>query len=254
VKISIAINKMKSEVNEIRWLKAQQAEENFWIHEHQTSRYIDPTGEGRSVSVESELSYFGNEVIRNYLLEAACIVEVGCGPIGLIHFVPTPALRIGVDPLMRSMERSGYIDRRGVFRIEARGEELPLGSDKADVVICYNVLDHCESPNIVLAEILRILKPGGILLLQLHTISEWAATFRAIISWLDSPHPFHFSRSQVLCLARNSGFELEFDGSFKRARRRIPASGLLSYDGLRHVGSNWITQSVVNLRLRKPVV
>jgi SAM-dependent methyltransferase len=246
------IKKTKSEVNEKRWLKAQQAEKNFWIREYQqTSQHIDPTGEDRSVSVECELSYFGHEVVGHYLSDAACIVEVGCGPIGLIHFVPTPALRIGLDPLIRSMERSGYRARRGVFRIEARGEELPLRSDKADLVICYNVLDHCESPNNVLAEIHRILKPGGILLLQLYTILGWAAKFRAIFSWLDSAHPFHFSKSQVLRMTGNAGFELEFDGSFKRPHRRVSANALLSCDGLRHVGSNWITQWVVNLRLRK---
>jgi len=173
-------------------------------------------------------------------------------PIGLIHFVPTPALRIGMDPLMCAMERAGYGGRRGVFRLEARGEAIPLSGDKADLVICYNVLDHCKSPTRVLTEMRRILKPGGILLLQLHTIRGFAANFGVVLSWLNPPHPFHFSKPQVLRLALNAGFELEFDGSFKRIPRRFSIVELLSYDGLRHIGSNWIIESVANLRLRKP--
>jgi SAM-dependent methyltransferase len=243
---------MKSEVKEKRWLKAQRAEKNFWIHESQTSQHIDPTGEGRYASTEYELSYFGKDIVKHYLLEAKYVVEVGCGPIGLIHFMPTPALRIGLDPLMLSLERSGYRDRWGVSRMQAHGETIPLRSQKVDVVLCYNVLDHCKSPTRVLTEIHRILKPGGILLLQVHTVRGFAANFGVIFSLLDSPHPFHFSKSQVLDLTGRTGFELEFDGSFKRMARRIRINKLLSYDTLRHIGSNLITQSVTNLRLRKP--
>ena len=235
-----------------RWIKAQQAEKSFWIQESQTPQYIDISGETRSNSVTQELAYFDLGVVENHLSNAKCVVEVGCGPIGLIHFIRTPALRIGIDPLIFAMERAGYRDRRGVLRLESTGETIPLSSDKADLVICYNVLDHCESPDQVLAEIYRILRPGGILLLQLHTIRELAAKFGTILSWLDPPHPFHFSKSQVFHLAHAAGFDLEFDGSFKRIPRSFPVNELLSFDGLRHIGSNWITELITNLRLRKP--
>jgi SAM-dependent methyltransferase len=244
---------VRAEVNGQRWSKAQRAERSFWGKEAVASRHLDSSGNERLARIEDELAFFDFEAVRGQLASADCVVEIGCGPIGIIHFLETQAMRVGIDPLMRAVERSGLTNRRGVARLEARGEEVPLHSQSADLVICYNALDHAESPPRVLAEIRRILKPGGRLLLQLHTIREGAAMCGRLLSWLDPPHPFHFSKSQVLRLVNAAGFELESDGSIKRAPRQFPLRELLSYDGLRHLGSNVITESITNLRLRKPI-
>jgi SAM-dependent methyltransferase len=50
--------------------------------------------------------------------------------------------------------------------VVARGEQLPLGSDRFDLVICTQVLEYVAQPSLVLGEIHRVLKPGGVLLLS----------------------------------------------------------------------------------------
>lgn len=50
--------------------------------------------------------------------------------------------------------------------IVARGEEIPIGSDQVDLVICAQVLEYIQDPAALLAEIHRVLKPGGMLLLS----------------------------------------------------------------------------------------
>jgi len=42
------------------------------------------------------------------------------------------------------------------------GTMLPLDSDSFDCIICTEVLEHCFEPDVILAEIHRVLKPGGV--------------------------------------------------------------------------------------------
>lgn len=50
--------------------------------------------------------------------------------------------------------------------VVARGEQLPLGDARFDLVICTQVLEYVAEPSAVLSEIHRVLRPGGDLLLS----------------------------------------------------------------------------------------
>jgi len=52
----------------------------------------------------------------------------------------------------------------------ARAEQLPLRSDEFDLVICTQVLEYVPELRAVIAEIYRVLKPGGSLLLSMPAI------------------------------------------------------------------------------------
>jgi len=45
--------------------------------------------------------------------------------------------------------------------IAAVGESLPLMDASCDVITCCSVLEHVQDPRAVLAEVARVLKPGG---------------------------------------------------------------------------------------------
>ena len=43
------------------------------------------------------------------------------------------------------------------------GEALPLAAKSIDIAICFNAIDHMQDPSAALAEISRVLRPGGLL-------------------------------------------------------------------------------------------
>jgi SAM-dependent methyltransferase len=60
--------------------------------------------------------------------------------------------------------------RTPLVNIVAHGEQIPLASRQFDLVICTQVLEYVPEPNSVIAEIHRVLKPGGRLWLSVPSV------------------------------------------------------------------------------------
>jgi SAM-dependent methyltransferase len=58
-----------------------------------------------------------------------------------------------------------------LVNVVARGEQIPLASAQFDLVICTQVLEYVPQPGAVIAELHRVLKPGGRLLLSVPAAS-----------------------------------------------------------------------------------
>lgn len=107
-------------------------------------------------------------------------LEIGLGPlgVGVIGFLPEIGWRIGMDPLppveLRCEEPiRQLVDalRKPICRFAGSGEAIPLGDGSVEVVVCCNVLDHVRDVEAVLSEIRRVLKPRGLLFLEVDTFS-----------------------------------------------------------------------------------
>ena len=57
-----------------------------------------------------------------------------------------------------------------LVNVVGRGEHIPLASAQFDLVICTQVLEYIPEPAAVIAEIHRVLKPGGCLLLSVPAV------------------------------------------------------------------------------------
>jgi SAM-dependent methyltransferase len=55
----------------------------------------------------------------------------------------------------------------------AAGEGLPLPSATFDAVVCWDVIEHVRSPELVLSEIARVLRPGGAALVTVINRRAW---------------------------------------------------------------------------------
>jgi SAM-dependent methyltransferase len=92
-------------------------------------------------------------------LEGQAIVDLGCGPGYYTRaFRDRGATVIPVDNSTDELELGGAPPDGYVV---ADGGDLPLAAASVDGVFCSNVLEHTPSAEPILAEIERVLKPGG---------------------------------------------------------------------------------------------
>jgi len=146
------------------------------------------------------------------------ILEVGAGPHGTVYFLPE-GRRYAMDPLAAFYWNNFHSIQRGsgVRIVCAQGEKIPFLSESFDLVITENVLDHTAYPGQVLNEILRVLRPGGVLFFGINisnftgkTLSTFHEKVLAPIRVLHAfgPHPFCFTRSDVGQLISRIGFRI----------------------------------------------
>jgi len=167
-----------------RWRKAQEYELRFWQKYARQVPYSDR-------QVPRDLDY-----VLSAGLEGRRVLEVGCGPVGTIFYVPG-TLRVGLDPLAREYVTSLGFSACGVDLVAGIGEDLPFVDDTFDVIICGNVLDHVNQPGPVLAEIRRVLRSDGRLMMAVHVIPRWLVSLRWALDRIDTAHPHHMTKSDV---------------------------------------------------------
>lgn len=92
----------------------------------------------------------------------ARVLEVGSGAHGLIFFFGTRR-GVGLDPLAVQYAALFPQWQGRVSTVAAIGEALPFADHSFDIVLSDNVVDHAERPATILAEMTRVLAPGGLL-------------------------------------------------------------------------------------------
>lgn len=86
---------------------------------------------------------------------------------------------VGVDPLADHLRQLFPWQRASsVPTIAAGGEHLPFADAEFDIVLSDNVIDHAHDPQAIMAEIARVLKPGGLFYFTVHVhhpVYHWAS-------------------------------------------------------------------------------
>lgn len=91
------------------------------------------------------------------------LLDVGCGekPYEPL-FAPFASAYVGVDPVDNPIA-----DLRGTV------EALPAADESFDVVLCLQVLEHCDDPALAVAELSRVTAPGGRVLASTHGVMAY---------------------------------------------------------------------------------
>jgi ubiquinone/menaquinone biosynthesis C-methylase UbiE len=108
-------------------------------------------------------------IFRRHLPAGATIVDVGSGT-GIYSALLADALGaevIGVDPSagMRSVAEAEQ-PRPRVRYVAGRAEELPLPDGSCDAALLSNVIHHIQDLPAAAAELRRVLRPGGAVLVR----------------------------------------------------------------------------------------
>jgi SAM-dependent methyltransferase len=77
---------------------------------------------------------------------------------------------------------------------------IPLRADSVDTLLASDVLEHIYKPHILLAEMFRVLRPGGVALINMP-----------FLYWVhEAPYDFYrYTRFAVECMAKDVGFQIE---------------------------------------------
>ena len=153
------------------------------------------------------------------------VLDVGCGPgrIAVRLAKVAPAARVvGIDVLPDMIDRaSAHAVRAGVadrteFRV-ADVAALPFPDDSFDVAISTFSLHHWPDPKVGLAEVYRVLKPGGVALI--YEPADWIlAIERHAVPLADLIVASPFSRGAVEVYSRLGPLPLVRRAEMKRVR------------------------------------
>jgi ubiquinone/menaquinone biosynthesis C-methylase UbiE len=100
--------------------------------------------------------------------EGQRVLELGCGAGTYVRYLSQLGLRaVGIDyavpSLVRALERDP--GHSGQY-VAADGYELPFSAGCFDLVVCIGVLQALGQPERLLHEIARVLRPGGLLVIE----------------------------------------------------------------------------------------
>lgn len=140
------------------------------------------------------------------------ILDIGSGyghAFAQLHEHFAPELIVGIDADPHFLARAGQAAQAAPCRVELQqvhAEALPFEDASFDLVFCHQSLHHIVDQEAALANIHRVLKPGGLFLFA-------ESTRRYIHSWvirLFFRHPMHVQRTaeEYIAMARAAGFEL----------------------------------------------
>jgi SAM-dependent methyltransferase len=149
-------------------------------------------------------------------------IDVGCGVLGVVHVLAERIGRtgrvVGLDREPRMIESGRELAAQqdlAVEFIEADATATGLDDRSFDLVHARTLLLNVQNPQQIVAEMVRITRPGGVVVVQEPDAGAWSC---------DPPHPaFDILRAAILRAYRRTGRDFNIG---RRIARMLRDAGL----------------------------
>jgi 2-polyprenyl-3-methyl-5-hydroxy-6-metoxy-1,4-benzoquinol methylase len=137
------------------------------------------------------------------------LVDVGCGRGGLFRHVRRTCQRyVGCDLL----RYDGFPDHASVRFVCANlnAAPFPLESGRADAVVAVEVIEHLENPRAFMRELLRLAKPGGLVVVTTPNQASLLSKLTLVVkdqfnAFQEGSYPAHITALLPVDLLRIAG-------------------------------------------------
>ena len=171
-----------------------------------------------------------DQLIRPHLCAGSRLLEIGCGAGNLLlQATVSGSYPVALDLSMQALTfvrsrleeaGSGAEAPVGYACTQAIGEALPLADASFDCVLMSEVIEHLEEPQISIREAVRVLRPGGRLLIttpnyrSFWPVMEWAVDRLSMAPKMaGEQHISRFHPSALKQVLVGSGLQMEYAGS-----------------------------------------
>lgn len=159
------------------------------------------------------------------------VLDVGCGNgYVLSQYAKFGATVCGVDLTQTAIDlcnaRFALAGIKGDFRL-TDGDRLPFDNDSFDIACSMGVLHHIEDPRPMLAEMRRVLKPGGRIILMLYYWGSWK--YHVVFRVKRLFNSRYRGKSQAEALNMNDGGDCPLARVYTRAQARALLDGFVDH-------------------------
>jgi SAM-dependent methyltransferase len=109
---------------------------------------------------------------------APLVVEAGCGARSHLDYPPAARL-LGLDMSRAQLQRN----RTTRWLVLGDAERLAVASGCADAAVSWDVLEHLAHPAQALAELARVVRPGGLVVLGLPNVVSLKGVVTRLTPW-----------------------------------------------------------------------
>ncbi|HPA44602.1 MAG TPA: class I SAM-dependent methyltransferase [bacterium] len=122
-------------------------------------------------------------LVRQWIPSGACVLDIGCGTgLSTVLLSRTGYHAVGADLSPLFLQEGGQCGQVALVATDA--ESLPFPSGTFEAIVGFEFIEHVGDVPAVLTELIRILKPGGILLLHSPNLCSPFFPLRDFISLL----------------------------------------------------------------------
>jgi SAM-dependent methyltransferase len=193
---------LKHEVSSDVWRHAQSGHLETWVGYRRDGVLDDPR---RAEVWESILDAVQADAP---IKPGEHVLDIGCGLDTVLDFLPG-VKGYTLDPLAARLAPLGLPS--GIRHVSGVFEQLPFADGAFDRVFLMNVLDHVQAPVKGIAEIARVLRRGGVLVLSVDTFAGRKYWEKRLHKWwarvrgARTKHPWVFSIPEVEATLRANG-------------------------------------------------